>query len=235
MPTQSMGIYVWNYMSALWNGFAASSDAIVAVMTVTRYQILNDIEKSAGLNGDGTLKTGWIIGVAITFSLAMHIPYLFQFYIVPCSNSTDFNFDFENQTCWRSKNRQAFYNRVRSKLSNCIIYSQITSTVLWQFYGYIYEVVVKALPMLLIFVLNLLMLIKMRVSLDLGVTGSNYCNNFWSFQAIFKKRRELRARQSIFSNPPSVATPISKDEADTIEEEGQKSLVNEATYIFLLN
>ena len=46
----------------------------------------------------------------------------------------------------------------------CSFYSKITSTTLWKFYGYVYEVIVKAVPTFIIFTLNLMMLFKMRVT-----------------------------------------------------------------------
>lgn len=36
MPTKGMGMYIWNYMSPFWNGFAACSDFIIVVMTTVR-------------------------------------------------------------------------------------------------------------------------------------------------------------------------------------------------------
>jgi hypothetical protein len=106
LPTQSLGIYVWNYMSALWNGFASSSDFIVVVMTIVRFKILNKVDQCGSIIAGSDTKPHWLIVLAIISSLLMHIPYLFQFYIVPCSEGFN-NGNFTNIHCWRATTRLA--------------------------------------------------------------------------------------------------------------------------------
>ena len=37
LKTRAMGLYIWNWMMAMCNGFSVCSDFIVVVMTTVRY------------------------------------------------------------------------------------------------------------------------------------------------------------------------------------------------------
>lgn len=113
------------------------------------------------------IKPKYLIILAIFSGLVLHIPYNFQFEIIPCEEDSR-NFFVIN--CWRATP------------------SNISSSVLWKFYGYLYQVLVKVIPTLVILILNLITLAKMR--------------------AILRRRRQLRNVK--IQEPRSSETPAGR-------------------------
>lgn len=116
--------------------------------------------------------------LAVFAGLLMHLPYVIQFNIQICHQQL--GNETEKVDCWEAEQRYTEKNW-DSHILLLFFCSKITQSVLWQFYGYVYQGVVKVIPILLIMTLNILMLLKMK--------------------QIMRKRKELRqarqARQSI--------------------------------------
>ena len=114
---------------------------------------MKDVEKTYGLGKDKNrlIRVFPVVGVLV--SVGFHLPFCWQFDIVPCDGSN------RNQTgCWTH------------------VKSYASSTLAWQFYGYVYQIFIKVTPMVTIFVLNVCIAIK--------------------FRAVMLRRRELRQRST---------------------------------------
>lgn len=87
--SQALTIYVWNVFSPLWNIFGSSSDAIVTLMTVDRYITLVSMIKKPNRNSipkeNRTFNPQIMIPTMVMVCALFHIPYCFQFKVVPCN------------------------------------------------------------------------------------------------------------------------------------------------------
>ena len=146
IPTKAMANYVWNYMEPVWKTFMHSSDFVLVAMTVVRFQIVNTAHKFKRNESNGTLKSVCYCSIAVLLGLALNLPHFIHYDIVECDT-------IEN--CWTHKS------------------SAISETVFWDVFGYLYVVLGKVLPFILIAVLDVIIFIKMK--------------------RIFKKRKRFRS------------------------------------------
>lgn len=153
--------YVWVCLTPLWNTFGSGSDLVVVCMTISRFRILRDIDK---INlCEWSRKKYHVKGVVtgcLVLSFLLHMPYFFQVQVIPCPPEEE------------DPSKQALQNNQ----DDCWTHetSDITQSQLWAIYGYIYQVIIKICPLVLIFSLNIAMVFKLR--------------------RIWKQRRKLQAR-----------------------------------------
>ena len=146
IPTKAMANYIWNYMEPIWKTFMHGSDFVLVAMTVVRFQIVNTAHKFKRNESNGTLKSVCYCSIAVLLGLALNLPHFIHYDIVECDT-------IEN--CWTHKS------------------SAISETVFWDVFGYLYVVLGKVLPFILIAVLDVIIFIKMK--------------------RIFKKRKRFRS------------------------------------------
>ena len=124
---------------------------------------MNSVDQFGIMIPGGDSKPHWFIAFAIVCAIMMHAPYLIQYKVIPCF--TDAEHDQVMLDCWKVKQR--YYKPQSNQLLIFIvllIFSNITTTTLWEFYGYVFQFIVKIIPTLIISILNIIMLIKMKVS-----------------------------------------------------------------------
>ena len=120
-----------------------------------RYLILRDIDK-VNLSEWSRRKhhVRLVVCFCVVSSLLLHLPYFFQTIVVPCDDEEEP--EWIGKECWTHAT------------------SSIMDEVWWKVYGYAYQVLVKGLPFVLIFSLNIAMVVKLR--------------------KVWRQRRELKER-----------------------------------------
>ena len=53
---------------------------------------------------------------------------------------------------------------IQSQMNTFLCYSNVTKSSIWEFYGYVYQFIVRIIPTLIISIVNIIMLIQMKVS-----------------------------------------------------------------------
>ena len=123
---------------------------------------MNSVDQFGVIIPGGDSKPHWFIAFAIVCAIMMHAPYLIQYKVIPCF--TDGQHNQAILDCWKVRQR---YHEPHSNCHDLFIllfFSNITTTTLWEFYGYVFQFIVKIIPTLIISILNIIMLIKMKVS-----------------------------------------------------------------------
>ena len=152
MPTKGMAEYVWNYMWPFWHIFLNCSDYVVVLMTLIRFQIINNVDQFGKMIPGGDSKPHWFISAAILIPFMMNAPFFIQYEAFPCDAGSSSHVVLD---CWN------------------ITQSPITKSSTWELYGYIHQIFTKWIPTLIICILNLIMLFKMKVNLILYFSRYN--------------------------------------------------------------
>lgn len=84
MPTKGMAEYIWNYMWTFWHIFLNCSDYVVVMMTLVRFQIINNVDQFGKMIPGSDSKPHWFISAAILIPFMMHAPYFIQYEVIPC-------------------------------------------------------------------------------------------------------------------------------------------------------
>ena len=96
IPTKSMAVYVFNFMEPIWRIFMHSSDFILVVMTIVRFQIVNTAHQFKGNDSNRTKKSICYSAFAILFGIALNMPNFIHYDIIECE---------ETENCWDHKPR----------------------------------------------------------------------------------------------------------------------------------
>ena len=66
-----------------------------------RFQIINNVDRCGTVIPGGDTKPTWYIVMAVFSAMVMHVPYVIQFYIVPCESEDN----LAQLDCWVSEKR----------------------------------------------------------------------------------------------------------------------------------
>ena len=140
IPTKSMATYIWNYMEPIWRIFMHSSDFILVVMTIVRFQIVNSAHKySASLPG-GAKKYHCYTLIAILLSMLLNIPHMVHYKIIKCKKN-----GLEIENCWT------------------IEQNDVAESIFWKILAYLTVFIAKILPLIIIMTVDIIIFFKMKV------------------------------------------------------------------------
>ena len=136
IPSKSMAIYIWNFMEPIWRIFMHSSDFILVVMTIVRFQIVNSAHQYKASMPGGAAKYHCYTIFAFMLSLLLNLPHMVHYKIVECP---------EIENCWT------------------IEQSDVAESIFWKILGYLTVFVAKILPLFIITIVDITIFVKIKV------------------------------------------------------------------------
>ena len=145
-----------------------SSDFILVVMTIVRFQIVNSAHQYKASMPGGAAKYHCYTIFAFMLSLLLNLPHMVHYKIVECP---------EIENCWT------------------IEQSDVAESIFWKILGYLTVFVAKILPLCIITIVDIIIFVKIKVfqnrthpNFKLGTTI-----NMTILQKIYKKRQKFRS------------------------------------------
>ena len=102
-PNKGMAEYVWNYMWTIHHTFLNCSDYVVVMMTLVRFQIINNVDQFGKMIPGGDSNPNWFISAAIFIPFMMNAPFYIQYEVFPCDVGSNPNHVMLD--CWNITRR----------------------------------------------------------------------------------------------------------------------------------